>query len=539
MHYKRVNLFPALFLLIAFSCTRYGEKALSGIESIAISNPDSALTVIRSFPEQVLITSGGKAHYALLYSQLLNANGIKVSSDSIIAPAVTYYSKHGSAEDRLKMYRLRSSIAENAGDDEAAMQWLVEGERYAGRSRDLSSSGGLYSAKGRIYRKVYDYDRSLRNYDIALSYYIQAGNIQREVSALIDKVYVNILTKSFDDAKVLLDDIESRWDTMDSRARSRWYEASITLSRLTGDDAVDSLIGQCKEEFGDPKDVPWLKIVDFYIAEGDITAAEKAIADYESCHKDYSISSAYQLRRSKLEELKDSPADALASYKTYMSILEQSNYDIIQNDTGYIEERSAFNIRHMKDRTNMVTVLAILVATLCLLLVFVKWISDLKAKHSLALKSIEEIKAEKDALANMLSNGSFLDKETVNLVGERLGLLNEFLTGEVTNNIIVKDSAQRKIDQLLSKKEGFVSSLALMFAVSHPDFISYLKNQSLSDKEIGLCCMLACGLKGQDIDKVMPVKTSYNMSSTIRRKLGLKTSDTNLGLYLAEKVRSM
>ena len=59
-----------------------------------------------------------KAKYALLYSMALDKNYIDLQSDSIIAPAIKYYERHGSHEERFLCYYYRARIYETAGDKE-------------------------------------------------------------------------------------------------------------------------------------------------------------------------------------------------------------------------------------------------------------------------------------------------------------------------------------------------------------------------------------------------------------------------------------
>lgn len=531
--------FLVVMSLLSCSCDRNVSRLLSDVESYMSERPDSALTVLRSVPDDALRRKALRARHALLHSQMLDKNLIEVTSDSIISPAVEYYSHHGSAGNRLKMYYLRARIARNAGDDESAMKWLADGERYVPGNKNHSVSGRVYAMKSHIYRGMYDYPRAMENIRTAYDFYIMDGNVPSQVSALLDVAFIDLLTKDYVSAGAVLDSVKTFWTEMDQSRKSRWYEAEITLARMTGDGEVGSIIDACQYEIEDAEDIPWLKIADVHIAEHNLEAAQEALDGYVASHPSYSSSSAFRLRQSKVEEIRGNPDDALDAYKSYLALVEQSSMDIIRQDTGYVEERSSMSERHIKDRNVILLVLGVLLLTACLLAAAFRFIRRMKSNHKELLARMDEIKSERDALSEMIDSGTLLDSETARLVGDRLKLLNDFLAGEVTNSLLIKNSARKQVDGLLSTKDGFISSFTLMFAVSHPEFMVYLKSHGLSDREIGLCCMLACGLKGQDLDKVISVKTGYNMSSAIRKKLGLKSSDTNLGLYLAGKLRSM
>lgn len=531
--------FLVVMSLLSCSCDRNVSRLLSDVESYMSERPDSALTVLRSVPDDALRRKALRARHALLHSQMLDKNRIEVTSDSIIAPAVEYYSLHGGAEERIKTFYLRARIAQNAGDDASAMEWLTKSEKYVPNNGNLTVSGRVYAMKGHLYRGMYDYPKAMGNARTAYDYYVRDGNARSQVSALLDIAFIDLLIRDFLSADSVLDSVRTFWDEMDQGRRARWYEAKIPLARISRDAEIGSIIDECMSEIQDSSAIPWLKIADVHIAAHNLEDAQKALDEYVASHPAYSSSSAFLLRQSKVEEIRENPDAALEAYKSYLSLVEQNSMDIIQQDTRYAEERSLMTEKHDRDRNLILLIFGILLLATCLLAVAFFFIRRMKSNHKELLGQMDAIKSERDALSEMIGSGTLLDSETARLVGDRLKLLNDFLAGEVTNSLLIKNSAKKQVDGLLSTKDGFISSLTLMFAVRHPEFIAYLKMQGLSDKEIGLCCMLACGLKGQDLDKVISVKTGYNMSSAIRKKLGLKSSDTNLGLYLAGKLRSM
>ena len=531
--------FLIVMSLLSCSCGRNASRLLSDVESYMSERPDSALAVLRSVPDEAFCRKALKARHALLHSQMLDKNRIEVTSDSVISAAVDYYSHHGSAGDRLKMYYLRARIAQNAGDDESAMKWLAEGEKYVPGNKNHSVSGRVYAMKSHLYRGLYDYPRAMENIRTAYDFYVMDENVPSQVSALLDVAFIDLLTRDYVSAGVVLDSVKTFWTEMDQSRKSRWYEAEITLARMTGNGEVESIIDACQSEIEDAEDIPWLKIADVRIAEHNLEAAQSALDGYVASHPSYSSSSAYRLRQSKVEEIRGNSDNALDAYKSYLALVEQSSMDIIRRDTGYVEERSLMSEKHDRERNMILLIFGILLLASLLLAIAFCFIRRMKSNHDELLVQMDAVKSERDALSEMIDSGTLLDNETARLVGDRLKLLNDFLAGEVTNSLLIKNSAKKQVDSLLSTKDGFISSLTLMFAVKYPEFMAYLKGQNLSDREIGLCCMLACGLKGQDLDRVISVKTGYNMSSAIRKKLGLKSSDTNLGLYLADKLRSM
>ena len=97
------NLFIILLLSITFiSCVDNDViRALSEAESNMQENPELSLKLLESIDSDELKTRKHTARHALLYSMALDKNYIDIASDSIIAPAVRYYSRHGSTDDKL------------------------------------------------------------------------------------------------------------------------------------------------------------------------------------------------------------------------------------------------------------------------------------------------------------------------------------------------------------------------------------------------------------------------------------------------------
>ena len=114
-----------LLIVISFVSCSNTYSQLQEIESYIEEDPKRALEEIRNLnPDKLQHSPRTKAKHALLHSMALDKNYIDLTTDSIIAPAVKYYSKHGSADDRLLMHYYMGRIYENAGDDANALYSL-------------------------------------------------------------------------------------------------------------------------------------------------------------------------------------------------------------------------------------------------------------------------------------------------------------------------------------------------------------------------------------------------------------------------------
>lgn len=130
MHRKAV--LPILICLMFFtSCTVDPEvmSALDAAESVMEDSPETALSILEGLDRSLLVSREATARYSLLYSQALDKNWIDVTTDSIIRPAVEYYARHGSADERLKAQYYLGCVYMNSGEFEKAMECYVRAEQ--------------------------------------------------------------------------------------------------------------------------------------------------------------------------------------------------------------------------------------------------------------------------------------------------------------------------------------------------------------------------------------------------------------------------
>lgn len=78
------------------------ERLLDDVDSYIRVHPDSALKVLRKVDSRVLKTNRLRAEYSLLHAMALDKNYIDTADISVVLPAVDYYKRHGSADEKLR-----------------------------------------------------------------------------------------------------------------------------------------------------------------------------------------------------------------------------------------------------------------------------------------------------------------------------------------------------------------------------------------------------------------------------------------------------
>ncbi|MBQ8060477.1 MAG: hypothetical protein IJ205_00830 [Bacteroidales bacterium] len=148
----------AVWVFAAISCSS-GKvmNNLCNIESFINDRPDSALNALRQIDTLTLRTKAEKAKYSLLHAMALDKNYIDTADTRIILPAVEYYGRHGSPEDRLKSMMYLGVEQYNAGLYNQAIVSFYQASEYAPKVEDQNLLGILYSRMADTYTMTRDY----------------------------------------------------------------------------------------------------------------------------------------------------------------------------------------------------------------------------------------------------------------------------------------------------------------------------------------------------------------------------------------------
>lgn len=182
----------ALFFLILLaglaSCTgREVMVRLSGIESYINERPDSVLAAIRDIDTTALRGKAVKAKYSLLHAMALDKNYIDTADTRIVQPAVEYYSRHGSPEERLKAYMYLGTEQYNGRKYNQAIVSFNQAAEETGEVKDLNLLGVLYSKMGDTFTKTMDHAQAGAYIDKSLDCFRLCGRNDQEALELLRK----------------------------------------------------------------------------------------------------------------------------------------------------------------------------------------------------------------------------------------------------------------------------------------------------------------------------------------------------------------
>lgn len=159
------------------------------------------------------------------------------------------------------------------------------------------------------------------------------------------------------------------------------------------------------------------------------------------------------------------------------------------------------------------------------------------AAENMRLK-ISQLESEGEHLKELLTEAK-LSKPVLDAIKERSDILNGLLAAKISDNDTYSKPYDIWINQITEDRKSFMNSTRLAFRASHPAFMKYLEDHGLTESELDYVCLYAIGLRGKEIGEYIQIKRHYHTSTDIRKKLGLKEDDTNLGLHIRNLMKKL
>lgn len=178
---KRFNLSVLICLqAITLSCVSNEVlQTMTDAEACLDDRPDRALALTGSIDTTALRTRAARAEYALLHAIALDKNYIDTTDTRVIRPAVDYYEKHGTPDEKMKSIFYLGKIYMNAGENEKAIVSFSKAREYFGVSNDKRQQGLICGALADLYRVYHLSDAQLAALKQALACFSSAGDTAR------------------------------------------------------------------------------------------------------------------------------------------------------------------------------------------------------------------------------------------------------------------------------------------------------------------------------------------------------------------------
>lgn len=540
-----------IVLLSLASCTKHSEhwETLTQMETIIEQRPDSVLNVLQATDIDKLIGDEERAKHALLYSMALDKNYIDKTDFEVLQPAIDYYEDNGSATDKLRTYYYQGRIYQNMGNDALAMQSYVNAINKGETSDDILTKARLYVAQGNIYYTIMKWERVCEVNLKAANFFLQKNKINSYVNCLLKAVNAYTQNGNYHESVKYLTECKMYLDIIPLPLIANYYSEYLTYLVLVKEtDKIKEVISVYTSEV--PNDLlDYGSLSNAFIALEDYRKALEIIFKIEDFSEMDSKIRYYAILSEIYHKLGNYEA-ALEAYITYNQLNDAANMKIFEQETQFIEERYSLELRNIQNEKTKNTIILssiLLVSILLVVVIYIRGRLKFRAiQQALAEQEAEryrllylQMEEERDNLSELLAKNEHLDDSIKNVIIKRLELLNKFFTIYITNNTNIGSKVDKELDELLSNKESFMMSTRLAFAGSHPNFIKYLEEHNLSQREIEYCCLYALGLNGKEVGAYIKMRSHFNMSSCIRKKLGLVESDTNLSIYIKKLLNTL
>lgn len=497
-----------------------------------------------------------------MYSIALDKNYIDTTTLEILQPAIDYYLKKGTSDEKLKTYYYQGRIYQNRNENDSAMQSFVRGKELFLQCSDSITMANLLVAQGTLFYTTYKFKEFIENNLSASKLYESSGKPENELKALGNILDGCILMENkslADSIYIVANNKISHYNNLTPIIEP--YLLSYVM-QFGSNEEIRDIINNIIEH----KNLDELDKIDLAYAYFKIGDKKKALQFINSIspNSQYTKSLKYLAIKSDILEHNGDFEQAIDAYKSYYAEIDSIHQNIFSHDLLFVEKRHEIEKANLleiqkKNRIIWLSIGIILVCLIVTVLIYYRYRLG-KTQRLLAIQENEKLKLESDAnalkaenleyqlqqlkeesvsLKNILNARQDLDQPVQNAIQIRLDMLNKLLATSIADNATYSKQYEEWRDQLLEHKEEFMNSTRLAYKASHPMFIDYLEKHGLSNDEINHACLYAIGLKGKDVGSYTKHSRYYHISSDIRKKLGIDEHQTNLGIYIRKLLKQL
>lgn len=551
------------------ACTDHkNQEVFNRAESLMEDHPDSALTILKGIEKSSLSSKEEQARYALLMSMALDKNFIDTTSFDVLQPAIDYYLEKGNPTEILRTYYYQGRIFQNREDRDNALNSFIKGIDVSTESNDSLCIARTLVAQGGLYNEFYDLDSYINCYLKAAKIYKHLSYKWHEFDCLLNALngYIALDNKTKGDSILALC---VEFKDLDSIQNLTLNEYKLSYANRLGNiHDIENLIKNQAENSNLDTDGQ----LNLALAYNKVGKNKEAIHLLSSINTEQVYDTLKYLAISvPIFEDMGNYKDALAAYKNYSHKMDSITMLRFDQKSKSIEEKHQIELQAQQDAREKTKIIWSCVTGIIFLFFIVVILSLLfrsnKTQKDLALEKAkntelenENLKAERDKKAleaeNLAHRVEILENESASLkelmdsqeelpsevqeaIKVRLEMLNALMAGYITNNDQYEQPYDSWIKELTDNTEEFMNSNRLAFQASHPRFIQYLEDHGLTVSEINYVCLYAIGLKGKEVGSYMKMRSHVNISSAIRKKLGIDKHETNIGIYVRKLLKQL
>ena len=560
----------AMCLLLA-GCGRNSEidRQLDRADALIESRPDSSLLILDNIDANALSGKEQKARYALLKSMAFDKNYIDTTTFDVLQPAIDYYLEHGTPNEKLRTYYYQGVIFNNQGNRDNALNSFSKAIDLENTITDLYVLARAYAAQGYLYDQLYALEDGLKSNLEASRIYNRISQNYKEFDCLLRAYNEAIILND----KPLADSLSSVCNNFainDSIEAGKLWQQNLHYASKFGDkEEIRIMLSQQEHSLPFNPD----KLMDLALAYNKLGNNEYALELLDIVRASNSEYNGLRLLSVQLPIYKGigNFKDALSIYEKYSIAYDSINLKKFEYLTQTIQARNKIEIQAQKEAERNTRIiwsciggLVILVLLVGVLLLTVRNKQSEKAlaiqiartkeaenaqlkteQERLALEAenlahrVDTLEEESRSLKELMATSVELPEEVQKAIQVRIEMLNSLLAGYITSNEQYEKPYDVWVRELTENTEAFMNSNRLAFQASHPRFIQYFEEHGLTEDEINYVCLYAIGLRGKEVGNYMKKPGHVNISSAIRKKLGIDKHETNIGIYVRKLLKSL
>ena len=523
-------------------------EELDWAEAVMEEHPDSALALLDTLDRGRLTSREARARHALLYSQALDKNYIDLSTDSIINPAVKYYSRHGSHDYRLMTQYYLGRIYQNAGDNESAMRCFVQAERYVPECSDAGMAARLYTAMTAIYYSVYQFEKALTASVNAADYYLSDADTNQYADKMITAANISLLLQDTVKIHEYLSKVRLVFRSISDEEKGYYFGEYLASLPKDSVRLTSTVLDEYLSTVTDPAYQDHINIAIAWYRIGQPDSALSVLTQSES---DFQTELRYWLLLAYIWENKNDYNKSYQYLKEYTNLEVKKRQAAVNDDTKYIKEQLKSERRHYRLTISLVasTLATVIITLLAYLLILRSRNARLRAENSCSKAMTEkqafelmymELSAEHDTLQKKYGDiladikGKAMDNDSLRrLITSRMQIFFKLLVSVIIYGRI-SENTESEIKNVVENKRLLLDNLRQYAALTYPELEQYLTEHGLTEREIDFCNLYLLGLRGKEIGRYLGLARHYTVSSGIRRKLGLGERDVNIDAYLRQ-----
>lgn len=581
------HLLTLLLILLALcvtDCSRSGEDAaLDRAEALMEQHPDSALAVLRRVDTSGLGSDAGRARYALLMSMALDKNYIDTTTFDVLRPAIDYYLEDGTPDQKLRTYYYQGVIYLNQGNHDNALSSFTRAlDNTHGITDSLCLARALV-AQAILYQDFYDYagytDNCLRAADIYKSH----NNKHLEFDCLLKALNGSIIVKDRLRADSILN-ICNKFTSLDDTQNQVFQGYRLAHAMIFGSkDEIKYLIDNQKsnvkyDTYG------LINLAYAYNKLGENEKAKAILRSVDDSKVGYDTLKFQSISVFVHRDIGDYK-QAFSVYWNFSKRLDSINVLRFEQKSKSIAEKHRIELMAKEDARKKDKIIWTCIGGIAffVMLAFILYLlarssrvkKDLAVQKAKAaqfenenLKSeserlslenrnlqlerdnktlevenlahrVETLENESESLKNLLETADEIPSEVQQAIRIRIEMLNSLLASYITDNDQYGKPYDIWVRELTENTDEFMNSNRMAFQVSHPRFIQYFEEHGLTPDEINYVCLYAIGLRGKEVGNYMKKRSHVNISSAIRKKLGIDKHETNIGIYVRKLLKNL